>query len=195
MKDYDYFKAEEKLTNDIFACEAIIKLKEGLISLLESQQGAEHIKIKKRYIKEVQKSNEVLTTTNAELSALRDAQFGVEEEKKEPLPDYILEMSDRTIGDIDNFNKHNETLTKLKVQIKELEKELARIKKSSPEQIMELEGFAKQLETLKIGLIAELAELEGLVKELDSKAIKGVADLIDAIDRYEKGYSSPKQMQ
>ena len=85
MKDYDYFKAEEKLINSIYAYEAVIKLKEGLIALLESRQGAEIEKIRKRYAKEIQKSNDLLSSTNDELSALEQAQFGGEEEKKDPL--------------------------------------------------------------------------------------------------------------
>lgn len=195
MKDYDFFKTEEKLINSIYAYEAVIKLKERLIDLLENRQGAEIQKIRKRYAKEIQKSNDLLSSTKIELSALEQAQFGGEEEKKDPLPEYIMQMSDSTIGDIDNFNKHNETLIKLRVQIKEIEKETAKIKKGAPEQSKELEIFVKQLETLKEGLVAELAELERLVQELDTKALRGVADLIDAIDRYEKGYGPPKQMQ
>lgn len=194
MKDYDYFKTEEKLINSIYAYEAVIKLKERLIDLLENRQGAEIEKIRKRYAKEIQKSNDLLSSTKIELSALEQAQFGGEE-KKDPLPDYIMQMSDSTIGDIDNFNKHNETLIKIRVQIKEIEKEIAKIKKGAPEQSNELEIFVKQLEALKEGLVAELAEIERLVQELDTKALRGVADLIDAIDRYEKGYGPPKQMQ
>ena len=195
MKDYDFFKTEEKLINSIYAYEAVIKLKERLIDLLENRQGAEIEKIRKRYAKEIQKSNDLLSSTNDELSALEQAQFGGEEEKKDPLPEYIMQMSDSTIGDIDNFNKHNETLIKIRVQIKELEKETAKIKKGASEQSKELEIFVKQLETLKEGLVEDLAELERLIQELDTKVLRGVADLIDAIDRFQKGYGTPKQMQ
>ena len=195
MKDYEFFKAEEKLINEVYSYEAVIKLKEGLITILENRQGAEIERIRKRYAKEIQKSNELLASTNAELSAMQEAQFGGKEDKKDTLPEYITQMSDITISDIDNFNKHNETLIKLRVQIKEIEGEISRIEKGSSEQIKELEIFIKQLKTLKEGLVDELVELESLVRELDTKALRGVADLIDAIDRYEKGYGPPKQMQ
>lgn len=195
MKDYDYFKAEEKLINSVYTYEAIIKLKEGLISLLEMNDGAEAVKLKKRYAKEVQKNGELLDSAKAELTALHDAQFGGEEEKKEPLPDYILEMSDRTISDIENFNSHNETLIKVGVQIKELEKEIAKIGKLTPEQLEEVESFMKKLGIVKDGLVEEFAKLEQLVQELDTKTLRGVGKLIYAIDSHQKGRPQPKQMQ
>lgn len=195
MKDYDFFKAEERLRNDKFAFEALIDLKRGMLTLLEGEQSKEHAKLKKRYTKDIQKYEESLALVTIELETMQAEYFGAQEEKESSLPEDILQMSTNTVSGIEEFNKRNEELIKFQAQAKELLKEITRIKKLTPEQVQMLESFLNHLENIYAGLESQIVEEKKIVDELNIKSFREVGELIDAIDRFQKGYWPPKQMQ
>ena len=195
-KEFEYYKAEEELTNRILSLQAVIELKQGLISMLETSQGSEYVKLAKRYVKDIQKGEESLLLAKNELKNLQEANIEAEpKEKKEELPAEILKMSDDAVAGIDEYNKNNENLIKMKAQIKELSREIIRLQKLSPEVVQEISEFIAQLIALQTTLSSDAERLEKIVDELNLKSLKEVHELIDIIRRYEKGYWKPAQMQ
>ncbi len=195
-KDFEYYKAEEELTNRILFLQAVIELKQGLISMLEASQGSEYAKLAKRYVKDIQKGEESLLLANNELKNLQESNIEAEpKDKKEELPAEILKMSDDAVAGIDEYNKNNENLIRMQAQIKELTREIARLQKLSPEVVQEISEFVAQLIALKTTLSSDAERLEKIVDELNLKSLKEVHELIDIIRRYEKGYWKPAQMQ